>query len=182
MSHLIFGIVWTVISGFVAVIMYSGDAAVRVNGEFVSQEVFNEMLWPKLFIGLFLSIGIAMILVGLKKILTNLLTKIKGVETYGLVIDIARSGTYVNGRPELMAFILVPVNDEVNRYSEIIGFDWNRYRVGDFVLVKHYKNDVNIIRRVNGNTVPYHIQQMLIRDIPTNNIPPYEFNDSGSSW
>lgn len=161
MFHLFFGIVWTAISIFIAFIMYNTNGTIEVNGRPVSHAEFEAMLWPKLFIGLFVLIGIIFICVGLKKIITNIITNTRGTETYGLVIDVRPSGTTVNGRPQLMADILIVVDGRTERYSEIVGFDWNKYRTGDFTLLKHYKKDVNLIRRVNANEVPGNIMGVL---------------------
>lgn len=161
MFHLFFGIIWTAISVFIAFIMYSGGGNITVNGRPVSHAEFEAMLGPKLFIGLFILIGVIFICVGLKKIITNIITNTRGTETYGLVIGVRPSGTTVNGRPQLMADILIVVDGRTERYSEIVGFDWNKYRTGDFALLKHYKKDVNLIRRVNANEVPGNIMGVL---------------------
>lgn len=188
MFHLFFGIIWTAISVFIAFIMYNTNGTVEVNGRPVSHEEFNAMLWPKIFIGIFICIGIVFIIVGLKKIITNILTRTIGTETYGLITNVYPSNVTVNGRPQLMADVLVVVNDRINRYSETIGFDWNKYRIGDFVLIKIYKKDINIVRLVNRNEVPYeiipllendnHIQEVYARDNEYDNYNRTNYNPS----
>ena len=164
MFQLIFGIIWTAFSVFMAFSMYNSEGSIQVNGRPVSQEEFNQMLFPKIFIGIFILIGVIFMCIGLKKIITNILTHTVGEEAHGLVIRVYPSGTRVNGRPELKADVLVVVDNLVNRYSEIIGFDWNKYRAGDFVLIKHYKKDINIKGRIDRRNVPYQTVQLLEND------------------
>ena len=164
MFELVFGIIWTAITGIATMAMYSSTGTVRVNGQIVSQDQFNGMLWPKLFIGLFWAIGIFMIVVGLRKVLINLKTGIKGVRTYGVVIDILETNCYSNGQPQLKADVVVIMKDKsTQRYQEVIGYDYNKYRIGEVLSVKHCDKDINIIGIAIENQIPYGDREIIDR-------------------
>lgn len=163
MFKLIFGLIWTAISSLVAFMMYANKGGtIEVNGEVVSQAEFNSMLFPKLFIGLFIFIGLFMIFSGLKEIFTNIQTNKLGVETYGIVTDIRPTGSYVNGKPELKAEVLVYIDDyNIETYEEIIGFDRMKYKIGDYVKVKHHNKDINIVEETREDYIPMDIKDLL---------------------
>jgi hypothetical protein len=180
MFELIFGAIWTAVSGFIAVIMYSVDT-VEVNGVPVSQDVFREMLWPKLFIGLFLVIGIFMLVKGIVKILTNLRTQALGAETFGFVINIYPNGTYVNNMPMMNAdVLLVEDNGNVEQYTESIGRG-GKFNVGDYISVKKYANDINIGDRADRYSVPSHIRTCIESDWRSQGLNQDGYTSSGST-
>ena len=139
MFELIFGIIWTIITAFITFAFYGTTGDVTVNGSLVSHEEFSAMLWPKLFFGIFWLVGFFMLFRGLRKIIRDTSTNIKGEECFGKVCDIYNSGSYVNGRPELKADILVYIDSiqETKIVSEIIGFNMYKYRIGSYVKLKY---------------------------------------------
>lgn len=167
MFKLIFGLIWTAFSVFIAFMMYGNVAGtITVNGEVVSQAEFNSMLWPKLFIGLFIIVGLILCFSGIKEIFTNMQTNKLGVETYGVIIDLRPSGSYVNGKPELKAEVAVYINDyNIESYEEIIGFDRLKYKPGDYVKVKHHNKDINIIEKINEDYLPIEIKEVLDNEV-----------------
>lgn len=165
MFELIFGLVWTAFSGLMALMFYCGDSGVTVNGTWVPQEQFNEMLWPKLFIGLFVLIGVVITIKGLAKILSNVLTTTQGEEVYGIIVDIYPNGTYINGRPVFDAEIaIVEDNGMIGMYKETVGMSCNKYFIGDFLRLKHYKKDVNILEKVDSILLPSQTRDRLERE------------------
>lgn len=50
----------------------------------------------------------------------------------------------------------------IGMYKETIGMRYNKYRVGDFFLrLKHYKNDVNILAKVDSSEIASQIRERL---------------------
>lgn len=183
MFELIFGLFWTAFSCFFAFMFYGGTGGdISVNGQYVTQEAFNGMLGPKIFIGVFILIGVVMIVIGLKKILTNAATSMKGVESYGTIVDIYPSGTRVNGRPVLNAdVVIVEYTGVTGRYTESIGMDYNKYRIGEYVKVKHYNKDINIIEKASEYQLPYDIKEKL--DFETGMSGPRDaWNENGYGY
>ena len=145
MFELIFGIMWTTITALITFGFYGTTGDVTVNGNLVSHDEFSAMLLPKIFFGIFWVVGIFMLFKGIRKILRDTSTNLKGEECFGKVCNIYNSGAYVNGRPELKADILVyiPSIQETKIVSEIIGFDMYKYRIGSYVKLKYYNGDIN---------------------------------------
>lgn len=133
-----------------------------MNGEWVTQAEFSTMLWPKLFLGVFLVIGIVMIVIGIRKIWCNSTTARYGRETHGIVIDVYPSGSRINGRPILNASVAIIEEDgSIGEYVESIGMSYTKYRPGYFVKVKHYNGDINILETVEPGMVPYGLKEKL---------------------
>ena len=173
MFELIFGAFWTLITAIVSGAFLFGGAI--SDGEM-------PVIFFICFFGLFWAIGLFMLFKGLKKILANTATSMRGTETYGIILDIHPNGNSVNGRPQLVADVLVVTeNDEVNRYTEVIGFDWNKYDVGQYLKVKHYKNDINIIEEMHKSQIPYDKLNMLTNSHPETagdtSVPVYNWDD-----
>ena len=167
MFELFFGILWTLISGFSTLIFCMSDTVI-VNGQDVSKEEFSILLWPKLFFGLFLLIGIIFIVIGVIKIIRNRNTDLYGEECYGRICNIYNSGAYVNGRAELKADVLVYIESLActKTISEVIGFDYNKYPIGSYVRCKYFNDDINVESIVNYEDIPIIISEML----PKNNV------------
>lgn len=102
-----------------------------------------------IFTGLFVSIGLFMMFIGLKKISINKKTDKNGFITYAIVTDTYESGSYVNDNPEWKSnFKVVDRNSLLVDCSEIVGFDRNKYPIGSYVRVKYYNGDINILEAV----------------------------------
>ena len=152
MFELVFGLVWLAITSMVAIPFALGGMA----------EAGMPILFFIGFFGLFYAIGIWMLVRGLKQTMANYSTSMFGKETYGIVTDIRETGCYVNGRPQLQADVMiVDSQGRLNRYSEVIGFDWYKYEIGDYLHVKHHKNDINILDEVGVVGVPQDILARL---------------------
>lgn len=162
MFFIIFGSVWLLITGMITYGFYGLGSEVSVNGVLMEAEEFAELLWPKLFLAVFWIIGIVVLGIGIKKVVANIQTSTRGHETYGIITDVRYNGTSVNGQRMLDAVVAILTEEQMTEtYSESIGFNGKGYYPGEFVKVKHYKNDINILNRVSNSDVPYHYAEML---------------------
>lgn len=144
MVELIFGIFWTIVSVLMLVLAWSAGGLVIA------------------FMLVFVVVGLFLVFTGLKKVLANRATNIYGVETYGIVVDVRPSGTRINDRPVLNAdVVIVEESGVTGRYTESIGTSYNKYRVGEYVLVKYHNDDINIINRADISIVPQYIKDKL---------------------
>ena len=156
MFELIFGIMWTAITALITFFFYGTTGDISVNGNWGSHEEFSSMLWPKIFFGIFWAVGIFMLVKGIRKIIRDTSTNLKGEECFGKVCNIYNSGSYVNGKPELKADILVYINSiqETKMLSEVIGFDMYKYRIGSYVKLKYYNDDINLEGIIDVSELP----------------------------
>lgn len=170
MFEIIFGVFWTTITAVCTFGFYSGvSGTITVNGQIVSQEEFNAMLFPKIFMGLFWVIGIFMIITGFKKIIRNYKTNAYGEDCFGRILNIFKSGTYVNNIPELKATIAVYIESLgiIEQIDEVIGLATKvDYHIGDYIEGKYYNGDVNVVSPIPENAIPGHIQYKLKELIP----------------
>lgn len=120
---------------------------------------------PSLFIFLmiFEVIGLVFLFSGIKQVVIDKKTDKYGNMTYGQIIHIYGTGSEYNGKEELQAEILVylPTENKTKKINEIIGFPPLEYNVGDFVQLKIYENDVNVVRVVLENEIPNTILTLL---------------------
>ena len=133
-----FGLAWTAFSLAIFFICLAGGAWEGI-----------------LFIGIFIAIGFWMIANGYKQIKKDRDTDKYGKFTYGRILNISPTGSYVNNNPELKASVLFVKDGLDYVYNEIIGFDQNKYRSGQYVKIKHYNDDVNILGVVSEQSIPY---------------------------
>ncbi|MBQ4282467.1 MAG: hypothetical protein IJB96_00880 [Lachnospira sp.] len=151
MFELVFGLILTVFSATMLVIVWitSGGGAIPVI----------------LFILLFVAIGLFVMWRGLKKVIANRATDKNGLPAFGLVIDVRPSGTRINDRDVLNAEVVIVEDTGVTgRYIESIGTSYNNYRVGDYVLVKYYNDDINIIAKADASNVPQEVVERFANE------------------
>ena len=173
MFELMFGIIWMAITGISTVVILQTGALTDGLAPFLSMSVFMLIFW---------GVGIYMLKRGLKKVIANAKTNAHGIETFGVILTIDETGCYVNDRPQLQAEVLVVTEGkELNRYTEVIGFDWNKYHEGQLLKVKHYQNDINVIGAAVEAEIPYDILVMLTNSQPNTakdgNIPVQDWRD-----
>lgn len=163
MFKFIFGLFWTLFTFLLTWGFYFTGMDITVNGERVSQEEFNSMILPKVFIGLFLIIGIAFMFFGLKKIIRDIMTSKRGIECLGKIVDVYPSGTYINERPQLKADFAVYLESEnrVDVFSEIVGMDWYNFPKGSWFKLKYYEGDINVGEKIKNEEVPINIVDMV---------------------
>lgn len=158
MFELMFGIIWMAITGISTIVILQSGALTDGLAPFLSMSVFMLIFW---------GVGIYMLKRGLKKVIANAKTNAHGVETFGVILTIDETGCYVNDRPQLQAEVLVVTEGkELNRYTEVIGFDWNKYHEGQLLKVKHYQNDINVIGAAVEAEIPYDTLVMLTNSQP----------------
>ena len=180
------GIMWLLTTGFVMFAMYGGlgpGGTLTVNGEIVTQEQFNELLWPKIFFGVFLLAGFWILFLGIKEHITNTKTNMHGKESYGLITNITPTGVRVgrHHRRELKADVLVITEgNQIKIFTKVIGFSPVKYSVGTYLVVKYYKDNINIIRQVLPQEVPETMKSCLY---DTNNfVAPVNNDSTDSDW
>lgn len=154
MFKLIFGLVWTAFTIF-ALVAFTSPAG-------TSGQSGSGSAWVVLIV--FLVIGIFLTLKGLKQVVADIMTKVKGIEIFGVVTDIKETGAHVNNRPELKAKIAAILPDRtVREFYEIIGFNYTKYKLGEVVKLKHYKNDVNILEIMQDSWLSYDDLEIVER-------------------
>ena len=90
-------------------------------------------------------------------------TKQYGKYVYGRILDFVPTGSSINGIPELKAVIsaYIPSTREVKEFRETIGFGNNSYNIGDYLVLKHYEDDVNIIQHAVESKIPIDVIEKL---------------------
>ena len=149
MFKLKFGIIWTAFVLFAIFLVYGplgADGMVEVNGVLVPQSEFDNMLLPKLGLGIFLLVGIYLLASGAKQILTDRKTAKLGKNTYGIVLDVYPNGTYRNNEAEYNAKIaIIDDNGEIIICEETLGFDGFKVSIGQIYKVKYLDGDMNFV-------------------------------------
>ena len=118
---------------------------------------------PIVVIGIFFFIGLMVFIKGVRKIWKNIKTSKNGEEGYAILKDIVPTGSRVNGMPEMKGVFLVYILslNRTETQEEIIGFNPFKYKVNDYVRVKYYDGDINIIEKISDNQVPSNVKRQL---------------------
>lgn len=149
MFLVIFGLIWTLVSGFVLTIMLStGDGPI------------GAILFMLLFVG----VGLFCMIKGILEVLRNYMTNKKGIVCYGIIEKLEPTNTSYNGNPVYRANAMIYLESEnrVISCSESLGLDIRNIVEGSCVKVKYYNNDINYIdMNVDFNTIPYNAQNAL---------------------
>lgn len=115
-----------------------------------------------LFLVPFFIFGVKFLLLGFKKIKIDSTTKRKGYETYGLVIAFAETDMLVNENPILKARVVVDTKEYgALILSERVGTD-PQFNVGDYVSIRFFNDDMNIIERISEYSVPDDVKTKLL--------------------
>ena len=121
---------------------------------------------PLLFIIflIFEAVGIFLLTSGIKEIIRDKKTKKYGKMCYGIVRDIQNTGSYVNGNPEYQAVVEVknPETSQIEKITEIIGFDRDKYPINSYVQCKYYEGDINIEKLASEYEVPIDITREIL--------------------
>ena len=102
--------------------------------------------------------GIRSLITGVRQLLIDLKTHVKGVQLFGIIADIKNDAL---GNPFQIASVGVCVGSGMIQhfYTELkIG---EQYDVGDFVCVKHFEGDINVLRVSEPTEIPEDIVQLL---------------------
>lgn len=123
----------------------------------------------------FLAVGIWLLYSGFKKVAKNAKTNAQGSNSYGLVVDFSESGTYINGNPVWNAHIMaIAEYGLVHEFKEEVGLN-PKFDVGDFVAIKYYQDDINVIGRVSLYEVPEKARNILQAANPIGTIQSRNF-------
>ena len=170
MFELFFGIIWTLFTSIVTYFLYFHTGGTRyVNGVEVSQSEIQNMPFPMIFIGSFFIVGLLFIIIGLKKVYKDYQTKKNGEECYGRIVSIQPTGKSVNDKPIYKAEILIYSENEGKEYtiSEEIGYNPEKYPVGNFLRVLYYNGDINIIKdSITEKDIPENMKDYLYSKSP----------------
>ena len=155
MFKLKFGAIWTIFTTIVFAIFIFVPASAR-NGDEVS-------LVPVLVLGLFEVVGIFLLVSGAKQVIKDKKTSKYGIQCYGIIREILPTGSYVNNRPEYKAIIdfVNPESQQVQTLEEIVGFDYNKFPVGYYVMCKYYEGDINLEYPVDESQAPEDVKKQL---------------------
>ena len=155
MFKLKFGLLWTlfVTPIFIMCLVIPGE---QRGGVDMSPGLF-------IFFSIFEAIGLFLLVSGIKQVIKDKKTNKFGDITYGQIISIYGTGSRSNDKEELQAEILTYVSNQntLKRFNEIIGFPPIIYNVGDFVQLKFYEDDINIIQTVSENMIPNTVLTLL---------------------
>lgn len=105
----------------------------------------------------------------MKSIIVNSITDSKGIICYGIIQEVGKATLKVNNK-KISFPVKVSVcidNGMIKDFSDNIE-DKNKYSRGTIVKVKCYKNDINIIEKIEFlNELPYDVQDALkhIKDV-----------------
>lgn len=162
MFFVIFGVVWMLILSLITYCFYGLDLPITVNGVRMESEEFVQLLGPKIFFAIFWIVGFVVLGIGIKKLLANSQTKHFGYETYGIIVDLRYNNTSINGKRMKDAVVAIITEDQtIETYSETVGFNKKGYYPGEFVKVKHYKKDINILGRAETYEIPHNCIERL---------------------
>lgn len=156
MFKFIFGLIWTafVTPVFIMCLLIPGE---QRNGADMNIFLF-------LFFMVFETVGIYLIISGLKQIIKDKKTKKYGTQCFGIVRDIIHTGSYYNDKPEYKAVldIVNPETNQIESLEEIIGFNDNKYPVNSYVQCKYFEGDINFDKAVSENEIPGGIKRLLV--------------------
>ena len=112
---------------------------------------------------IFTIVGLLLIIFELKSIIVNSITDSKGIICYGIIQEVGDATLEVNH--EKISFpVKVSVcmdNGMIKDFRDNIE-DKNKYSRGTIVKVKYYKNDINIIDKIESfNEIPNDAQDAL---------------------
>lgn len=148
--ELSFALLWLGMCTFFSVVMVAGEA--------MSMMVFLIPFWLA---------GFVVLAKGIKRAKADAATKKHGQQSYGLVVDFSDSGAAVNNHPVWNAHVLVSLGNGCSRVFVEEAGTHPKYDVGDFLLVKYYQNDINILDRASKYAIPEHVKECLLSAAPT---------------
>lgn len=161
MFEIMFGLFWTGFSLFVSFVFF-GDF-------FISGEFDSFMVMPAILLSIFVIIGLAILIKGIKKVSANVKTSKNGEECYGILTNISKTGNSVNGVRELKGhfYVYLVSTNQVVTVEEAIGFNPFKYQVNNYVKVKYYNGDINVLEIVSADIVPSDARKALEKLMPS---------------
>lgn len=160
MFELLFGGIFLGVSLLFTVIIFFGG--ISAGGIDIIAVLFMVPFWI---------IGAMTFFVGINKVKKNKETEKKGQQSYGIVVGFSESGCYVNGCPVWDAHIAVVTNYRIQQFVERAGIN-PKYDVGQYVSVKYYNDDINVLEQLSAYSVPDNIKSMLAQYVPLDTNEP----------
>lgn len=123
-------------------------------------------LTPMMLLGLFLFLGLGLIFTSIKKMIADKKTNAYGEYRYGMVVRVFPSGAK-DDKADIMnaEIIVVQSGGVIGVYVESMRTNHNKYRVGQYVYVKHYGNDINIISKIEADGVPKDVRDKIAASV-----------------
>ena len=120
------------------------------------------VFFPNMIMIVFIAVGIALMVAGIKKIIRDKKTDLYGEINYALITDVKYNGKSSNGARYYDAYAKVYIESE-DRFveaSDDIGKDPNLYPVNSYVAVRYYEGDINFEYAVPSfEGLPLHIRE-----------------------
>ena len=166
MIKILVGVIWTFCTTFFAVvIIISTISTGNVNGDpsGLTYNIEPGLLIPLFMIIILFIIGIIIIISGIRKIIKDSKTKKLGIICYGVIKNLKQTGTYYNEEPEYKALIDVinPNTNQLEHIEEVVGFNYNKFPIGSFVMCKYYEGDINFEHKIEPSEVPSSYREIL---------------------
>lgn len=148
MFELMFGTVWTAFSILIFVMI-------------IMTGIEQGFVLPCFIMIIFIVIGVAILISGIKKVICDRKTDQFGELCYALITGVMYNGKSSNGARYYDAYAKVYVESE-DRFIEAhddIGKDREKYPVGSYVAVRYYEGDINFEYSVPSfDGLPMHIR------------------------
>lgn len=131
---------------------------------FSSPQINNVNFFGFLALSLWGVLGLFIFFIGAKKVITDFLTNKKGVDSYGIVLSVSKTGIRINGVPEWEAEFITYIPSEHQTKIIKANIDCHfqvPYSKGDYLFLKQYKNDVNILHPISNDLIPSDILELL---------------------
>ena len=137
------------------------------------------LLMPLVIISMFFIISIISLIVEIIAFVKNNKTKKYGTLCYGIVQDIKSTGLYINEQPEYKAIldIVNPNTNQLERVDENVGFNYNKFPIGSYVLCKYYNGDINFERIAHPSEVSSSLKELLKPIDYVSSVNDVEFSD-----
>lgn len=154
----IFGCFWTYLTAYITYMMYSGKAtSISVNGTIVSQSEFNEMLLPKLFMGVFWIVGLITIIQGIRELIKFYIFNKNAIESYGLILEneeLKNPNIDDEENEDCIIYNVKMLIMKGNNYEVYTKKDvFTTYPVGSLIELKYYKDNIEILNNINKEDV-----------------------------
>ena len=123
--------------------------------------------------------GLYFLIRGLITIIKDKKTNKRGLECYGIIRNIQRTGEF-NNKLEYKAIVnfINPETNELETLEENIGFNYPQYDIDTYVLCKYYQGNINIEKIIFEKNVPERVKKYLIPiGIEQNEFNEEEYNN-----
>lgn len=139
MFEIIFGTIWTLFLAPFYYVFFTNPNSVEIPAI--------------LIIGLFSIVGIAILTMGIKKVMKKNKVKKEGFDCYGKISMIRPNGTYLCGRPQLDAEVVCCVRGVPKIFTATIGFKYGDYYPGACVKIRCLDGEAILLELANENRI-----------------------------